>query len=155
MFQVTGANSRRTKIEIGLPIDATGNPVFDDNDNPIKGRDPVILVLPRYNYMSFDQLKELMKLGAEIDARELTDDYTVMDRGRDAILAQLQPFVDAETLTVLAGLTLGELTEINDEWTRASNVPLGESLASAGSSKNMQRPSNTTSSPKRPAASAT
>src|SRR5512139_3119360 len=100
-FQVTGANSRRTKIEIALPVDAGGSPVFDEDANPIKGRQPVTLTLPRYNYMSFDQLKELMKLGAEIDSRELSDEYTVMDRGRDAILAQLRPFTDDDIMSLL------------------------------------------------------
>lgn len=145
-FRVTGAYETRTKIDITLPYTETGEPAFTPKGDPIKGVEPVELSLPLYNYMPRDELKELMRSAAEIDERELTDDYTIFDRQRDSILASLRPFVSDEAFTVLEGLTIGELVDINQEWTRQSAIPLGESSASNGSSTSTRRRSNTTSS---------
>lgn len=146
VFQVVGANSRRTKIEIALPITATGEPVLDDEDEPIEGRDPAIIVLPRFGFIPREQLKELTKASAQVDKRKLTDDYTAFDRAKDSILAQIGPLVDAEVRPLLEELMLGELQQISDEWSRSSTMSLPESSASNGSSRTTRGPSTTTSS---------
>lgn len=146
VFRVTGAYETRTKLTITLPYTGTGDPAFTPDGDPIKGADPVTIALPFFNYMPLPELKELMRAAADIDARELSDEYNVFDRQRDSILAALRPFVADDTYKVVESLTIGELTDINQEWTRISAIPLGESPASAGSSKSTQRRSSTTSS---------
>src|SRR5512139_485788 len=146
MFRVTGAYETRTKIEIVLPYTDTGDPAFTPEGEPIKGADPVTIALPLFNYMPIAELKQLMKATAEIDDRELTDDYNMFDRQRDSILESLRPFITADQYAAAERLTIGELVDINREWTQRSAAPLGESSASNGSSTTTRRPSKQTSS---------
>ena len=145
-YRVVGPRSRLTKVEIELDVDIDGNPVFDDDDKPIKGRTPTLLLLPRFNYMPFAELKESVKRTNEIEQRDTGEDYDSLDKARDLVLAQLRPFVDDAPYALLESLTWGELQDISNRWAAESNTPLGESSASNGSSKSTRRPSNTTSS---------
>lgn len=138
-FRVTGAYQDKTRVEIELPYDKNGDPAFDHKGNPIKGAEPVTLVLPRWNYIGFDALKQLMAATEDIEKRELAADYTILDRQRDSILASLRPVVDDDEFRLLEQLTIGELAEINTEWSARSQETPGESSASAGSLKSTQR----------------
>lgn len=146
VYRVVGPNDRRTKVEIELSIDAEGEYAFDPDGKAVKGRDPVVLVLPRFNYMPFQELKDFMKMVADIEDRETSTDYDSLDKARDLVLAQLQPFVSDDEYKLVENLSWGELQNISARWAEESNTPLGESSASNGSSKNIRRPSNTTSS---------
>lgn len=145
-FRVTGAYETRTKAEFLLPYTESGEPAFTEDGEPIKGAEPVTVSLPLYNYMPMPELKALMKAAEEIDKRELTDEYNAFDRQRDSILESVRPFVTEEKFKIVEQLTIGELVDINTEWSRQSAIPLGESSASNGSSKSTRRQSNTTSS---------
>jgi hypothetical protein len=144
--RITGAYEHRTKIDIILPYTEAGEPAFTDDGDPVKGAEPVTVTLPRYNYMPMDELKSLMKAAEEVDKRALSEDYNIFDRQRDSVLESLRPLVDDTQYKVLHSLTIGELVDLNQEWSRQSETPLGESSASNGSSKSTRRPSSTTSS---------
>jgi hypothetical protein len=153
--RIVGSNSRRTKIELELPIDINGEYAFDENENPVEDSEPIVLVLPRYNYMPIDDLVELQKNVNEVENRETSDDYTSAQRSREMALATLRPFITDEQHKAISVLSLGELEQISSEWAAQSAMPLGESPASAGSSKNTQGRSSSTSSRSRATASAT
>ncbi len=139
MARVTGAYESRTKVEIQLPYDKNGDPAFDEHGKPIKNAEPVTIVLPLWNYMPRDQLKELIRLGAESDATQVDDPADMIDKQCDSILAQLRLFVDDDQYLLLEQMHYGELLEINAEWTARSQETLGESRASASSSTSTQR----------------
>lgn len=141
VFRVTGAYEDKTRVEIELPYDKNGEPAFDHAGKPIRGMHPVVLVLPRWNYMSLDQIKALMRAAEEVEKRETGDQYEMLDRQRESILISLRQVVDDDEYALLEQLTLGELGQINTEWSTKSNesLTLGESSASVGSSMSTQR----------------
>lgn len=137
--RVIGAYENSTRVEIPLAYDKNGDPAFEPDGKPVKGVEPIVLALPRYTFMPRAKLKLIVAAAAEIDARELSDDYTVFDRQRDSILSSVQPFVDDDVYTILEGMSIGELVQINEKWSGESSEPLGESSASAGSSTSTRR----------------
>lgn len=139
MARVTGAYENRTKVDIELPYDKNGEPAFDEAGKPIKNVEPVTITLPLWNYMPRDQLKELIRVGADIEAQPSDDPADMVDKQCESILASLRIFVDDDQYQLLEQLAYGELLEINATWTAKSQEPLGESLASAGSSTTTRR----------------
>lgn len=137
--RITGAYETRTQVEIQLPYDKNGDPAFDETGKPIKNVEPVSIVLPLWNYMPRDQLKELIRVGAEMDARQADDPADMIDKQCESILASLRLFVDDDQYLILEMLRYGELLEINSQWTAKSQEPLGESSASAASSTSTRR----------------
>jgi hypothetical protein len=138
--RITGAYETRTKIDIQLPYDKNGDPAFDKDGKPLKNVEPVTITLPLWNYMPRDQLKELIRVGAEHEAQQVDTPADVVDKQCDGILASLRLFVDDDQYLLLEELRYGELLEINATWTNASQeTTLGESRASAASSMSTQR----------------
>ncbi len=144
--RIFGSNSRRTKVELELPVDENGDWAFDEDDKPIKGKTPVVITLPRFNFLPFDDLKALQDAVSEVEDREVSDDFDQNEKSKQIALASLKPFLTDTQLELVDNFELGVLEQISQEWARQSAMPLGESSASNGSSKNTRRPSNTTSS---------
>lgn len=135
MKPILGANHKSTRIEIVLPVDASGDYAFDEDGKPVKGVTPVSFTVPRFDCMSREQFKELNKELSAID--ELTDDdgnpLTPQERGIQVVLAMVKPFVDEHTLSVIAELHLFELEQIAERIQDGSKITVGELLASTSS----------------------
>lgn len=141
--RIIGANDRRTKLELELPFAEDGDWAFDEDGDPIKGRTPVTITLPMFNFMSYDDFKTMQDTLAEIEARTDIDESA---KGREVVLSTLRPHVNDVVYDLIAGRSLGELQQISTEWGRRSSMPVGELSASNGSSKNTRRQSSSTSS---------
>lgn len=132
---IIGANHRSTKIEIVLPVDASGEYAYDEDGKPIRGRQPLVFSVPRFDCMDRDQLKTMNKEWSEIGKR--TDDdgnpLSEEDRGTQMVLAMIRQFIPEETLAVVAGLTLFELEQIAERIQEGSKLTVGELLASTNS----------------------
>lgn len=135
MKPIIGANHRATRIEIVLPVDASGEYAFNEDGNPIKGKIPVAFAVPRFDCLERDQFKALNKELKVID--EMTDDdgqlLTPQERGYHVVLAMVRPFVSPEQLKAIEGLHLFELEQIADRINEGSSISLGELLASSSS----------------------
>lgn len=147
MKPVVGANHRATKIEIVLPIDESGEYAFDEDGKPVKDRDPVVLIIPRFDCMTREQFKKLSKSLDEVGT--LKDDdgepLSVQERSYESVLRMLEPFVTAEELELVGGLRLFELEQIAELIQEASSMRVGELLASTNSSKSSAGRSKQTS----------
>ncbi|MCA9843259.1 MAG: hypothetical protein KC491_01280 [Dehalococcoidia bacterium] len=135
MKPIIGANHRAARMEIVLPVDASGEYAFDEAGKPIRGRTPLSFTVPRFDCMSRDQFKQLNKELADIDSR-VDDDgepLSPQERGIATVVAMVRPFVDSETLAVVEGLYLFELEQIAERIQDASKITLGELLASTSS----------------------
>jgi hypothetical protein len=132
---ILGANNRATKIDIVLPVDASGDYAFDENGDPVKGRTPVSFTIPRWDCMTRDQVKALNKAVAEIN--ELIGDdgepLDRQDRDLELVLAMVRPFISEEDLAVVKGLRLFELEQIAERIKEGSTITVGELLASTSS----------------------
>lgn len=132
---ILGANHKATRIDIVLPVDESGEYVFDEDGKSIKGKTPVTFTVPRFDCMSRDQFKQLNKELGEIDER--TDDdgtpLTPQERGIAVVLAMVKPFVTDDVLKVVEGLHLFELEQIAELIQNQSKISVGELLASTNS----------------------
>lgn len=132
---IIGANHRSTRIEIVLPVDASGDWAFDENGDPVKGRTPLSFTVPRFDCMSRDEFKALNKELAAVDELKDEDDKDLLpqDRGIQVVLAMLKPFVTDDELAVIGKLHLFELEQIAERIQEGSSITVGELLASTGS----------------------
>ena len=132
---ILGANNRATKIDIVLPVDASGDYAFDENGDPVKGRTPVSFTIPRWDCMTRDQVKALNKAVAEINEL-IGDDGEPLDRqdcDLELVLAMVRPFISEDDLAVVKGLRLFELEQIAERIKEGSTITVGELLASTSS----------------------
>lgn len=132
---IIGANNKATRIEIVLPVDANGDYAFDENGDPVKGRDPLTFTVPRFDCMSRAQFKELNAELAAIDELKDEDGKELgpQDRGIEVVLAMLKPFVTDAQLAVIRQLHLFELEQIAERIQEGSSITVGELLASTSS----------------------
>lgn len=134
-FRVVGGNRADVKVPIELPFDSQGQWAFDETGKPLRSRKPVVIELPRFQFIAPDLHETLAALEAD---EELTD--------LERIRLSLKPFVTEQVYELLQQRPIGELEQAFNYWQKQSAIPLGEYLASNGSSKNTRRPSNSTSS---------
>lgn len=139
---IIGPNDKRTKVVICLPVDAAGEPAFDEDGKPIAGREPVQFTVPRFDFMPRKQFKSLMATIESVSG----GDGSEHDRSYDIILATLRPFVDDTVYALLEDMPMGVLEQVSADWNACSSVPLGELRASTSSSKTTKARSTTTSS---------
>jgi len=135
MKPIIGANNRSTRIEIPLPVDIHGDYAYDEDGKPIRGKTPVVFTVPRFDCMSRDQFKALNKELADIEDRKDEDGNPLspQERGIHTVVAMVRPFVDADTLAVVEGLTLFELEQIAERIQQGSTITVGELAASTSS----------------------
>jgi hypothetical protein len=108
MKPILGANHRATKIEIPLPVDEQGEYAFDEDGEPIEGKTPVVLYVPRTDCMTKEQFDTFMKKitppkGKPLNGREQS--YV-------SVLAMLEQFVTEEQLELVSNLSLFEVEQI-------------------------------------------
>lgn len=135
MKPILGANHRSTKIEITLPIDASGDYAFDEDGDHIKGKTPLVLTVPRFDCMTREQFKQLNKDLTAIDKMKGDDDQPLspQERGIEVVLAMLKPFITKEELKVVNTLRLFELEQIAERIQEGSQITVGELAASTSS----------------------
>lgn len=135
MKPIIGANHRSTRVEIVLPVDASGEYAYDDDGKPVKGKTPVVFTVPRFDCMSRDEFKQLNKELADIEERTDEDGNPLspQERGIQVVIAMVRPFVDDDTLAIVEGLHLFELEQIAERIQDASKITVGELLASTNS----------------------
>ena len=110
---------------------------------PVKGRRPLILKVPRFEFIE-DAVYRDMK--AALTAIDDNQDMEQRDRQRGTILVMLKAFVSGKDYLLCEAFSLGQLNWIYENWNQASNIPLGEYMASNNSSmENTEAPSSTTS----------
>ena len=111
---------------------------------PVKGRkQPLLLKVPRFDFIDEDTYDAIV---TGIDAIDKT--LPQRKATRLVVLAYLKPCVPAKDYAVCETLMVGQLNAILQNWNDASNITLGEYLASAASlTGNTEAPSDTTSSP--------
>jgi hypothetical protein len=135
MKMILGANRRDTRITIVLPVDLDGDYAFDENGRPIKGKTPVEFSVPRFDCMTRTEFKALNKELSELD--DLKDEdgnpLSPQDRGIEAVLAMVRPFITAEQLLVVGKLRLFELEQIATAIQEGSAMTVGELAASTSS----------------------
>lgn len=114
---------------------------------PVKGRKtPLVLKVPRFDFLDEDQHDAMMTASSEVD--EQNKDLPLRKRQRLTDLSALKPFLSQRDFGVCETLPAGQLQAIIIAWAAGSSVPLGELLASAGSStENTEAPSSSTSTP--------
>lgn len=135
MKPIIGANRRSARITIVLPVDKTGDYAFDEDGEPIKGKEPVTFSVPRFDCMTRQEFKALNKALAAIDDMKGDDGEPLdaQDRGIEVVLAMLKPFIDADVLAVVADLRLFELEQIAERIQEGSTITVGELAASTSS----------------------
>lgn len=138
-FRVMGANNSRTRFDIELPFTLTGDWAYDEDGDPIKGRKPVTITLPRFDCLPIDDILAMQETIKAVEA----DSKTQQETGRDIALSMLKPHVPDDVYELLAKRTLFELQQISEEWSKRSTMSPGELLASNGSSKNTRGRSTT------------
>lgn len=113
---------------------------------PVKGqRKPLVLTVPRFDFLDEPTYDAIT---AELDAIAERTDLVVRKATRLINLAYLKPCIPERQYEVCETLPVGQLNAIMAIWSDASQVSLGEYLASANSSTgNTGAPSSTTSSP--------
>lgn len=110
---------------------------------PVKGRKPLLVNLPRFDFIPEGEFDELNK-----EIEELDSDLSLRKYSRALALLMLKRFVTEKDYTVLETLATGQLDQILNGWREQSSVSLGESGASDNSStETTGAPSDTTSSP--------
>jgi len=135
MKSIIGANRRETRIEVQLPVDIHGEYAFTEDGKPVRGKQPVVLQLPRFDCMTRDQFKAINKDLAEIEKQKDDDgnDLSPQDKSYQIVVAMLRPFVGEDELKVIQGLHLFELEQIAETVQEASTISVGELLASTNS----------------------
>jgi hypothetical protein len=112
---------------------------------PIKGRKPLQITLPRYDYLDEDQFDAL---SSELTKLDENTELSARKKGRMVALSMLRHVVSDREFAVLETLATGQLDQILEGWREHSVTSLGESPASADSSTGTTgAPSDTTSSP--------
>lgn len=110
---------------------------------PVKGRRPVVLKLPRFDFIPEDDFDQLTAEIEELDKQELP----LRKYSRQLALLMLKHFTSERDYAVVESLATGQLDQILTSWREHSTVSLGESGASADSStESTEAPSDTTSS---------
>jgi len=142
---IIGPNDKRTKVTVTLPFTADGETAFDENGKQVGGREPVVLTLPRFDFMPRSAFKAMM---ATIDAITKDGDETKSehDRSYEVILATLKPFITDQVHDLIADMPMGVLEQISTDWNAGSSIPLGELRGSTSSSKSTKGRSTSTSS---------
>lgn len=135
MKPIIGANRRSARIDIMLPVDKNGDYAFDEDGEPIKGKEPVTFSVPRFDCMTRQEFKALNKALSAIDDMKGDDGEALdaQDRGIEVVLAMLKPFISAEDLAVVSGLRLFELEQIAERIQEGSTITVGELAASTSS----------------------
>jgi hypothetical protein len=109
---------------------------------PIKGRKPLTLKVPRYDFITEDIYDAM-----DTDITAIDEKLAPRKQIRLARLAMLKPFLSPAEYKACETLTVGQLDAVVEKWATESNIPLGEYLASVTSSEtSTEAPSNTTSS---------
>jgi len=132
MKQIIGANHKVNRIKMALPVDQNGDYAFDENGKPVKGREPLVLNVPRFDSLDREQIKAIDK---ELkDLEDKTDDkgkpLSSQDKSLQSLSIMLRPFVTDEELRVVEKLKQVELDQIATYWQEQSTINLGELLAS-------------------------
>lgn len=135
MKPIIGANRRSARITIVLPVDKSGDYAFDEDGEPIKGKDPVTFSVPRFDCMTRQEFKSLNKALSAIDDMKGDDGEPLdaQDRGIEVVLAMLKPFISDDELSVVSGLRLFELEQIAERIQEGSTITVGELAASTSS----------------------
>lgn len=135
MKPIVGANHRSTRIEIVLPVDAHGDYAYNDAGDPIPGKTPLVLTVPRFDCMTRDQFKTLNRELADIENRvdEDGEPLSAQERGIQVVVAMVRPFVSADVLTVIENMHLFELEQIAERIQEGSKMTVGELTASTSS----------------------
>jgi hypothetical protein len=110
---------------------------------PVKGRRPLVLKLPRFDFIPEDDFDQLTESIEALDK----EDLPLRKYSRALALLMLKQFVSDKDYTVLETLATGQLDQILNGWREQSQVSLGESEASENSStESTEAQSSTTSS---------
>jgi hypothetical protein len=125
---IIGANNKTTKIEITLPVDAAGVYAFDEDGKPVKGMTPVTFTVPRLDTIPPDQFSQINADVMAVGDMKHDDGTPLLPRERAIamVLATVKPLVEPEVFTVLEGLTLFELEQIEKRILEGSAMTLGE-----------------------------
>lgn len=131
MFDIPSHDDPRIMVSISIPV---------------KGRKPLVLRLPRFDFIGEDQHDELQ---AAVQTQvEKDPELPLRKHQRLADLVFIKPFVSASEFKACEALLPGQLRLVISTWAEQSSIPLGEFLASAASSPgNTEAPSSTTSIP--------
>jgi hypothetical protein len=135
MMEVYATDDPRVQIEISVPV---------------KGRRPMMLRLPRFEYIDEPIYDEMMAALEAIDAAEAAAEAPMVTRKRNRAitLTTLKPFLSPKDYAVCETLPVGQLDNISEVWRELSAIPLGEYVASKTSSTvNTEAPSSTISTP--------
>lgn len=110
---------------------------------PVKGRRPLVVNLPRFDFIPEDDFDQLTANIEALDKEELP----LRKYSRKLALVMLQQFVSDKDYAALETLATGQLDQILTVWREHSQVSLGESVASADSStESTEAQSDSTSS---------
>lgn len=113
---------------------------------PVKGRKPIELTLPRFDFIADNQYDEM--IAASEQAARDNPNTPARKVNKLVNLAMLKPFLTAKDLAVCETLPPGQIDAIMLIWVERSSISLGELLASAQSSTaNTEAASNTTLTP--------
>ena len=126
-----------------MPFTETGEAAFDEYGEPVKGRTPAMIVLPRFDFMNrteFRAMMEAIEKATDADNKELSD----TDRTYNVILATLAPYVSETLLKTLEEVPMGVLEQISSDWNESSSIKLGELRRSKTSAKSTKAASVTT-----------
>jgi hypothetical protein len=132
--QIIGRNDARTRVTVVLPFTEEGLDAFDEFGDPVGGRNPVEVVLPRFDFLGRKEFKSMMD-AIEVAQGTAEDGKTDQDKSYDVILATLRPYVSDTVHAVLEEQPMGVLEQISVQWNEASTIPLGELEGSSRSSK--------------------
>jgi len=136
MKQIIGANNRKVaRIKMVLPVDSNGDYAFDEDGEPVPGKQPIVLTVPRFDTMERRQLKAINKDLAALDDKKGDDGEPLspQDKSLEVVLTMLRPFVGDDDLKVVGQLKQIELDQIATYWQEQSTISLGELLASTNS----------------------
>lgn len=127
-IQIIAVDDERTSVPFSIPV---------------KGRRPLVLRLPRFDFINEDDFDGLTESLAALDKEEMS----LRKRTRAVALTMMKPFVGEKEYAALQSLAAGQLDQILELWRERSQVSLGESEASDNSStESMEAQSSTTSS---------
>lgn len=115
--------------------------------HPAAPRKQFTVTIPRFDYMDEDTFDEMTKaLQSLPDTDGDGNPLPVRKTSRAIALTMLKAVVPKDKYTSLEKCTSGELDQALAEWTKHSQMSLGELLASADSSTSTGTPSEQTSS---------
>src|SRR6516165_2507047 len=117
MFEIPAVDDPRVVVEISVSV---------------KGRRPLILRLPRFDYID-EPVYDAMMIELEAIDAAVKDDETKLPprkQSRQITLATIKPFVSDKDYAICETLALGQLEAISKYWQEQSGIPLGEYMAS-------------------------